>query len=321
MQIETLTDTQLELRLTTISFCADGIHLFELRAPDGACLPAFTAGAHVDIHLPNKTMRQYSLCNPQTERHRYVVGVKLDPLSRGGSRFMHEALRVGTTLRVGVPRNNFRLAEDATHSVLVAGGIGVTPIRCMVDRLRHLGRSWELHYGVRRRAEAAFLDDFHADPSHLHLHVDEEAPGVLLDIAGIVSAAPADAHLYCCGPGPMLAAFEAATAGRPETHVHVEYFSSNVPVAAAGGFSVRMAKSGRVIAVSPGETILEALHAAGVDAPFSCGQGVCGACETQVVDGVPDHRDMILSPQEKASNRTMMICCSESRTPVLVLDI
>jgi vanillate O-demethylase ferredoxin subunit len=234
---------------------------------------------------------------------------------------MHETLRVGTTLRVSVPRNNFKLAEDAKHSVLVAGGIGVTPIRCMVDRLRHLGRSWELHYGVRRRAEAAFLDDFQADPSPLHLHVDEETPGVLLDIPGIVDAAPADAHLYCCGPGPMLAAFETATVGRPETHVHVEYFSSSVPVAAAGGFSVRMAKSGRVIAVSPGETILEALHAAGVDAPFSCGQGVCGACETKVVDGVPDHRDMILSPQEKASNRSMMICCSGSRTPELVLDI
>jgi ferredoxin-NADP reductase len=321
MQTQTLTDTQLELRLTAISYGADGIHLFEFRSPDGACLPTFAAGAHIDIHLSNKTIRQYSLCNPQTERDRYVVGVKLDAASRGGSRFMHESLRVGTTLRVSVPRNNFRLAEEAAHSVFVAGGIGVTPIRCMIDRLRRLGRSWELHYGVRRRAEAVFLDDFQADSSRLHLHVDEEAPGVLLDIAGIVEAAPATAHLYCCGPGPMLTAFEAAAAARPETHVHVEYFSSSAPVAAAGGFSVRMAKSGRMVAVSPGKTILDALHAAGVDAPFSCGQGVCGACETRVLDGVPDHRDMILSPQEKAANRTMMICCSGSRTPVLVLDI
>jgi ferredoxin-NADP reductase len=316
-----LPDTHLDLRLTAISFGADSIHLFELRAPDGASLPPFTAGAHIDLHLPNGTMRQYSLCNPQTERHRYVVGVKRDPASRGGSQFMHEALRVGTVLRVGVPRNNFRLDEDAEHSVFVAGGIGVTPIRCMIDRLRRLGRSWELHYGVRRRAEAVFLEEFQADGERLQLHVDAESPGVFLDIAGIVAAAPADAQLYCCGPGPMLAAFETAAAARPDGNVHVEYFASSTPVAAEGGFSVRMAKTGRMVAVAPGQTILDALQAAGVDAPFSCAQGVCGACETRVLEGLPDHRDMILSPQEKAANRTMMICCSGSKTPLLVLDI
>jgi tetrachlorobenzoquinone reductase len=319
MQI--LPHAHLDLRLTAISFAADSIHLFELRAPDGACLPPFTAGAHIDIHLPNGTMRQYSLCNSQSERYRYVIGVKRDPASRGGSQFMHEALRVGTILRVSAPRNNFRLTEDAAHSVFVAGGIGVTPIRCMIDRLRQLGRSWELHYGVRRRAEAVFLDEFQADGTRLHLHVDEENPGVFLDIAAVVAAAPGNAQLYCCGPAPMLTAFEAAAAARPEAYVHVEYFSSGTPVAAEGGFSVRMAKSGRMVTVPPGQTILDALQAAGVDAPFSCAQGVCGACETRVLEGVPDHRDMILSPQEKAANRTMMICCSGSRTPMLVLDI
>jgi tetrachlorobenzoquinone reductase len=151
--------------------------------------------------------------------------------------------------------------------------------------------------------------------------VDEEAPGVLMDIEGIVKAAPEDAHLYCCGPGPMLRAFEAAASARPDDHVHVEYFSSDVPLAAEGGYSVRMAKSGRIVSVEPGQTILNALKAAGVDARFSCAQGVCGACETRVLDGVPDHRDMILSPQEKATNQTMMICCSGSKTPMLVLDV
>ena len=151
--------------------------------------------------------------------------------------------------------------------------------------------------------------------------MDEENPGVFLDIAGIVAAAPADAQLYCCGPGPMLAAFETEAAARPDANVHVEYFASSTPVAVEGGFSVRMAKCGRTVSVPPGQTILDALQAAGVDAPFSCAQGVCGACETRVLEGVPDHRDMILSPQEKAANRTMMICCSGSRTPLLVLDI
>jgi vanillate O-demethylase ferredoxin subunit len=284
-------------------------------------MPAFAAGAHIDIRLPNGMVRQYSLCNPQAERHRYLVGVKRDPASRGGSRFMHEELRVGTLLRTSLPRNSFPLAEGAAYSVLIAGGIGVTPIRCMVDRLQALGTSWELHYGVRRRAEAVFLDELRARSSRLHLHVDEEAPGIVMDIAAIVRAAPEDAHLYCCGPAPMLKAFEAATAARPEGHVHLEYFSSDASAAADGGFSVCMAKSGRIVPVPPGQTILDALKAAGVEAPFSCSQGVCGTCETRVLDGVPDHRDMILSPQEKAENQTMMICCSGSKTPMLVLDI
>ena len=309
------------LRLAAITFGAEGIHLYELRAPDGAEMPEFTAGGHIDIRLPNGMLRQYSLCNPQTERHRYVIGVKRDPASRGGSRFMHDELRVGTLLRTSLPRNTFPLAECAAHSVLVAGGIGITPIRSMVDRLQRLGRSWELHYSVRSRAEAVFLDELRAGHARMRLHVDAEAPGILMDIAGIVRAAPQESHLYCCGPAPMLKAFEAAAAARPESLVHVEYFSSDVPVAADGGFSVRMAKSGRIVPVQPGQTILDALKAAGVHAPFSCAQGVCGTCETRVLDGVPDHRDIILSPQEKASNQTMMICCSGSKTPMLVLDM
>lgn len=323
MQLDTPDDPQLPLllRLAAITFGVEGIHLYELVAPDGAEMPEFTAGAHIDIRLPNGMVRQYSLCNPQTERHRYVIGVKRDPASRGGSRFMHDELRVGTLLRTGLPRNNFPLAESAAHSVLIAGGIGITPIRSMVDRLQRLGRSWELHYSVRSRAEAVFLDELRAGHSRVRLHVDEEVPGMLMDIAEIVREAPQASHLYCCGPAPMLKAFEAAAATRPESHVHVEYFSSDVPVAADGGFSVRMAKSGRIVPVLPGQTILDVLKAAGVNAPFSCAQGVCGTCETRVLDGVPDHRDIILSPQEKASNQTMMICCSGSKTPMLVLDM
>jgi tetrachlorobenzoquinone reductase len=307
------------LRLHAIVFAAEGTHLYELQAPDGSSLPAFTAGAHLDLHLPNGMMRQYSLSNSQDERHRYVIGVKRDGASRGGSRFIHEDLRVGTLLKTSVPRNNFPLAEDAVHSVFFAGGIGVTPIHSMTDRLRSLGSRWDLHYGVRRRGEAVFLDEFQAG-DRLHLHVDEECAGAPLDIAGLVAAAPQEAHLYCCGPLPMLKAFEAATASRPPGHVHVEYFSSDSPIAAEGGFTVRMAKSGRELAVRPGQTILDALKEHGIDVPFSCAQGVCGACETRVLDGIPNHRDMILSKQEKDANRTMMICCSGSKTPLLILD-
>jgi ferredoxin-NADP reductase len=314
-------DTALLLRLSAIYFGAEGVNFYEFRDPDGAALPRFAAGAHLDIHLPTGIMRQYSLTNPQDETDRYLIGVKHDTASRGGSRYMHQDLRVGTMLKTSSPRNNFPLAEIAANSVFVAGGIGVTPIRCMIARLTQLGRPWELHYAVRQAREVLFRDEFAAAGGRVHLHVDEANPGVFLNIAAIERAAGAEAHFYCCGPLPMLKAFEAATAARPPDQVHVEYFTSDQPLAQEGGFTVRLAKSGREIPIGPGQTILDAVRDAGIAAPFSCGQGVCGACETRVLDGVPDHRDMILSPKEKVTNRTMMICCSGAKSATLVLDI
>ncbi|HZY16136.1 MAG TPA: ferredoxin reductase, partial [Ramlibacter sp.] len=166
------TAATLRCRLAAIRYAAEGIHLYEFTAADGGILPAFTAGAHVDLHLPNGLVRQYSLCNSQRERHRYLTGIKRDPASRGGSSYLHDQVKVGTLLDVGVPRNHFSLHEDARHSVLIAGGIGVTPIACMVQRLRALGASFELHYSVRRREEAALLDLLSGP--ELHLHVDAE---------------------------------------------------------------------------------------------------------------------------------------------------
>lgn len=310
------------LRLTRIEYAAAGIHLFEFRAPDGAALAPFEAGAHVDLHLPGGFVRQYSLCNAPGERHRYVVGIKRDPRSRGGSVAAHDRLRVGELVAVSVPRCHFALDEAAPRSVFVAGGIGITPVACMVQRLRQLGRPFALHYSVRRRDEAALLDLL-AGPE-THLHVDEER-GRLLDVPGLVAAAPADAAVYCCGPAPMLDAFEAAARARPGLAWRVERF---VPLADAahapaheGGFSVRLAASGRTVAVRQGQTILEALRAAGLDVPSSCEQGICGTCETRVLEGLPDHRDSLLSDDERRSNRTMMICCSGSRSAELVLDL
>lgn len=307
------------MRLNAIRYGATAINLYEFTPLDAAPLPAFTAGAHVDIHLPDGTVRQYSLCNPQGERHRYVVGVKRDLNSRGGSRFMHDELRVGTVLQLGGPRNNFPLQEEAADSVFVAGGIGITPIACMVDRLKQLGRPWELHYGVRRRDEAAFLQELRG--ASLHLHVDDEQAGAPLPVADIVGAAPSQAHLYCCGPAPMLDAFEAAAAGRAAALVHVERFTPLRAPAVAGGFTLKLARSGRSMYVAPGRTILDTLRAGGVDVQASCEQGICGTCETRVLAGLPDHRDSLLSEEERQANDVMMICCSGSRQDVLVLDI
>jgi vanillate O-demethylase ferredoxin subunit len=190
----------------------------------------------------------------------------------------------------------------------------------MIARLRSLGRSWELHYAVRRRSEAAFLDELGAGGDCVHLHVDEEQGGVL-DLARLIGAAPAEAHLYCCGPTPMLEAFTAAASSWPAPRVHLEHFSAALSPAVESGFIVELARSKLRVSIPPGQTILEALRARGVAVQASCEQGICGSCETRVLAGEPDHRDMLLSCEEKAANEVMMICCSGSRSPVLVLDL
>ena len=309
----------LRTRLSAIRFAAEGIHLYEFQPVAGGALPAFAAGAHVDVHLPNGLVRQYSLCNDPRETHRYVVGVKRDARSRGGSSYLHDQLKVGTPVALGAPRNHFELHEEASHTVLVAGGIGITPIACMVRRLRALGASFELHYSVRRREEAAFLDVLSGP--ELRLHVDAEQGGQPLPLADIVARAPHDAHLYCCGPAPMLDAFEAAASGRPRFQVHLERFAAATPVAAEGGFTVQLARSGRSVFVAPGCTILDTLRAEGVEVQASCEQGICGSCETRVLAGTPDHRDSLLSEEERRENKVMMVCCSGSRDATLVLDL
>jgi ferredoxin-NADP reductase len=309
------------MRLTAITYAAEQTHLFEFRPLGTPTVAAFEAGAHIDLYLPNGLVRQYSLTNPESENHRYVVGIKRDPRSRGGSSYIFESLTVGTVLNIGGPRNNFPLAEAATHTVLVAGGIGITPIWAMLQSLEGAGRRWELHYATRTRSEMAFAAELAQFGDRVHLHVDDESGGAVMDMSSFIGRVSPDSHLYCCGPTPMLASFEEATRSRPRAQVHVERFSTDLAVANAGGYRVELARCGKVVTVQGGQTILEALRASGVNVPSSCEQGICGACETKVVAGVPDHRDMILSDEEKAANSTMMICCSGSRSDLLVLDL
>ena len=317
--MNTTASTTVEMRLHAIRYAAQDTHLYEFRRLDGAPLPGVEPGAHIDLHLPNGMMRQYSLCTADGDPRAYVVGVKRDRASRGGSRYIHEYLQVGEILQVGGPRNNFPLKDDAGHSVLIAGGIGVTPIWCMAQRLLKLGRSFELHYACRTRKEAAFLEELAALPQ-AKLHFDDEAGG-FLDLAPVVSQAPAGAHFYCCGPLPMLAGFEAATKSLPPGQVHVEYFSAKEEAATGGGYVVELRRSGREFPIPEGRTILQVLRDAGVDVPYSCEEGVCGACETQVVSGEVDHRDNILTEKERLESKTIMVCCSGSKSPRLVLDL
>jgi ferredoxin-NADP reductase len=313
-------DSLIEVRLTAIRYAARDTNLYEFSALDGKALPAYAPGAHIDLHLPNGLVRQYSLVDPEPPPGRYTIGVKRDPASRGGSRCVHDELKVGRTLRISAPRNNFPLVEDAGQVILFAGGIGITPIWCMVQRLARLDRSWTLHYACRSRADTAFLAALESMPQ-VRLHFDDQAGGRFLDVAGLVAAAPPDAHLYCCGPTPMLKAFEQATAQWPREQVHVEYFTPKQEAVKSGGFVVELARSGREFVIPEGKSILQVLLDAGVDVDYSCELGICGACEQRVISGEPEHRDAILTEEEQASNTKVMICCAGCKSERLVLDL
>lgn len=318
----------LDVLVQAITSEARGVLSLELRAADGGDLPAFTAGAHIDLHLPNGLVRSYSLVNPQGERHRYVVAVSLERNSSGGSQYLFEHQLVGQTLKVSPPRNNFSLIEDATHSVLIAGGIGITPLYAMVQRLEEIGASWELHYGARDRASAAFREPLEAleaaRSGRVHFNFDDEA-GRMLDVARVVAGAPKDAHLYCCGPLPMLDIFKGATADRDPDTVHIEYFTAPEATAASAeavdSFTVELSRSGKSFEVAKGDSILGVLLDNGVRAASYCEEGTCGTCLVEVLEGEPDHRDFILSERERASNRMMCICVSGSKSKKLVIDL
>ncbi|MBV9632082.1 MAG: oxidoreductase [Xanthobacteraceae bacterium] len=283
-------------------------------------MPPADPGAHVDLHLPNGMMRQYSLTTPDRAPKSYILGIKRDANSRGGSKYIFDTLKVGHTLRISSPRNNFALVENADHVVLIAGGIGITPIWAMTQRLTELGRPFELHYASRSRADMIFLDKL-KDMGSARPHFDDESADKFLDIKPLVASAAKGAHFYCCGPIPMLNAFEEATANLPAEQVHVEYFTPKEEKSTAGGFIVQLARSNKEFVIPPGKGILEVLRDAGLDVPYSCEQGICGACETAVVSGIPDHRDSVLTEKECAANKTMMICCSGSKGDKLVLDL
>ena len=313
-------DSPLSVRLNAIRYVARDTSIYELTNVAGTPLPPYAPGAHIDLHLPNGIVRQYSLLEPEPSGETYSIAVKRDPASRGGSRSVHEELRVGQTLTISAPRNNFPLVENASHVILLAGGIGITPIWCMAQRLHKLGHSWALHYACRSRADMAFVDAL-AEMGKAHFHFDDENQGKVLDVGSIVAAAPRDAHLYCCGPTPMLQAFEQATASWPRAQVHVEYFTPKPQPAKKGGFVVELARSGQEFVIPEGESILQVLLNAGVDLDYSCELGICGACEQRVLAGTPEHRDAILSEEEQAANTRVMICCAGCKSERLVLDL
>ena len=308
----------------TLRFEAQDIIGIELRPAPGVTLPAFEAGAHIDLHLPGGLVRSYSLLNDPAERHRYVLGVLRDAKSRGGSRAVHE-LRIGQALKISAPRQNFPLHESADHSVLVAGGIGITPLLSMAHRLKALGRSFEMLVLARSREACAFADTVQALGVPVHWHFDQEAGGPP-DLKALLAArAPqGQTHYYACGPAPMLDAFVAQCAALGYEQAHIERFAA-VEVAAAsdarGQFTVELRRSGQVFEVTPDTTLHKKLLDLRANVPFSCEEGICGSCETRVLEGEPDHRDSVLTEAEQARNDTMIVCVSGCKSARLVLDL
>ena len=312
------------LRVQAIRWQADGIHAFELVDPDAALLPPATAGAHVDVHLPGGLMRSYSLAGDPADRTAWTLGVLREVNGQGGSKAMHQSVHVGELLMVGAPRNAFPMAAGATHTVLLAGGIGITPIKAMAHTLTALGKSFEVHYCARTARNVAFTRELRAlvPPDRLHFHFDNGVPSQGLNITNLLKQQPDGGHLYYCGPGGfMKACAEASTHWAPGS-VHFEHFKppeqarKSVPDAS---FEVRLARTGITVPVLPDQSIVRAIELAGHRVPTSCLSGLCGSCKVNYLEGDVEHNDYILSDEEKT--RCMTLCVSRSRSPILVLDL
>jgi len=294
----------------------------ELQSADGAPLPAYEAGAHVDVYVKSGLIRQYSLTGDPEDRSKYRLGVLLDPNSRGGSAAIHAKFKQGSTIRIGKPRNNFPIVKGAGHSILFAGGIGITPMLGMAYALEAAGASWEMHYCGRTPDRLAFRGELARFGDKVQVHVDSGSKDQQLDINAVLSGAAPDRHLYVCGPNGFMdfVVRSAEEQGWSKDTVHLERFGAEVNTDGAP-FTVVAKKSGKSFEVQPGETIAQKLEVNGIAVQVSCQSGVCGTCLTKVLEGMPDHRDLVQTDLEKASNAQITVCCSRSKTKTLVLDV
>lgn len=310
------------LRLTRSTWIADGVVELELRDPADALLPEWSPGAHLTLGLTPTLSREYSLCGDPADRSRYAVAVQREPASRGGSAHVHDSLRLGTLLEVEGPKNNFEL-EDAPAHLLVAGGIGITPISAMVRLLHARGADWRLLYAGRARRGMAFAEELAAlGRDRVTIHADDEHGGPP-DLAEFLATAPSHSLVYCCGPEPLMAALEARL--DDPARLRVERFRAPADPAAAASAGTEepfeVVCGDRRFTVPPGVSIMATLRAGGVQIPSSCEEGICGTCETKVIEGTPDHRDFLLTDAERAANTVLMPCVSRSLSTRLVLDL
>ncbi|MFD1557303.1 PDR/VanB family oxidoreductase [Paraburkholderia silviterrae] len=303
---------------------ADGIVSLELHAAGDAPLPAFAAGAHVDIHLPNGLVRPYSLCNAPHDSGRYVIAVLREPNSRGGSLAVHETVQVGDVLSISMPKNHFPLVA-AHRSILIGGGIGITPLLSMAQTLHASGSAFELHYCARAQSRTAFREHLLGSPFARNVRFYFDERGDAIDMAEVLAAPAQETHLYVCGPAGFIE-FVTASAKRlgwPDGNVHFEFFAApeNPGEQVNTAFEIEIASKSIRLTVPEDRSVADVLLDNGIDIPVSCSQGVCGTCLTQVLSGTPEHRDMYLTDEEKARNDQFLPCCSRALSRVLVLDL
>ena len=301
---------------------ADGIAGFELR-PIKGILPTFQPGAHIDVHMPNGEIRQYSITNGPGETDSFVIGVKLERDSKGGSKCMHETVREGDVLAISEPRNNFPLRRDSIKTLFVAGGIGITPLLAMAQALKNQDLTHELHYFAQGEEHLAFADrlKYLGDALKPHLGLSPDQTGA--ELRQIVADYRNGMHLYICGPGPMLEAARkiATEQGWPDTAVHFEYFKNSNKIDDSSSFEVALARSCVTLQVPAGKTIMQVMRESGIDVPSSCEQGACGTCVATVIEGEPDHQDVYLNDAERKAGTKIMTCVSRAKSARLVLDI
>ncbi|MFE8957731.1 PDR/VanB family oxidoreductase [Streptomyces iakyrus] len=311
-----MTVFEAELIVQRREFAAEGVLALTLRHPLGEPLPAWEPGAHVDVLLGPGLERQYSLCGDPADRSAWRIAVLREPAGRGGSAHVHEQLGEDAKVRVRGPRNNFRL-EPAPRYRFVAGGIGITPLLPMVAAAEAAGAEWTLLYGGRTRGSMAFAEELGRYGDRVTFAPEDETG--LLDLPSMLDDVPAGTLVYCCGPGPLLDAVEARC---PSGVLRVERFRPKEQETGGNtAFEVELARSGRTLTVAPDVSVLDAVRDAGVEVLYSCTEGTCGTCETDVLDGEPDHRDSVLTDDERAAGETMLICVSRCRGGRLVLDL
>ena len=314
-------------RIRAISNLADGIKSFEFVRASGDLLPEFSAGSHIDIHLPGGLIRQYSLCNSATERHRYVVAVLRDPSGRGGSIAMHDVLQVGDLVTISLPRNHFALVATARQHTFIAGGIGITPIMAMIDHVRRRGEPFRLYYCARTPERAAFVEQLRplVDAGMASLHFDYGKPQDGLNLSEALASPQEGTHLYYCGPAGLLDAIEKASIHWPRGSRHCERFAASATAPIDDGsepdrpFDIELRRTRARFTVNPGQTIVQVLRSNGVEIETSCCEGYCGTCMTRYISGEPNHRDSVLDEEDRGE--FIMICCSRSKSATLVLDI
>jgi vanillate O-demethylase ferredoxin subunit len=304
---------------------ATDIISLELGASGGGLLPEFSAGSHIDIHIKPGLIRQYSLCNDPQERSRYVIGVLRDPASRGGSVAIHDEIREGDLLTISAPRNHFPLVR-ARRSLLLAGGIGITPLLCMAEQLAQIHADFELHYCARSTDRAAFRKRIAASEfaSRVQYHYDDGAAEQLLDLEYLLDVPDNSCHIYVCGPTGFIdhVCNAATTAGWRAANVHYEYFGAPAPDTSGDtAFDVEIASTGEVVNIPAGQSVADVLKRFSVDIDVACERGICGTCVTGILEGTPEHRDHYLSADDRARGDLFTPCCSRAKTPLLVLDL